>query len=646
MSDQGPDSPTEGGGAPTVLGLLGDRYEVRRQIARGGMADVYLAYDRQLSRDVAIKVLFPEFSRDDSFVRRFRREAQSVANLTHPNIVGIYDWGEQDETYYIVMEYVEGRSLSDILRQEGNLHPDRAADVAADIAAALAFAHRSGVIHRDVKSANVLVTDGGQVKVADFGIAQLAGVPEVDMTQVDSVVGTAAYLSPEQAQGFPLDPRSDLYSLGCVLFEMLTSRPPFTGDTPMAIAYRQVQEPAVAPSTLAEGVPASLDAICLKLLAKNPANRYPSADEVRADLRRYRAGQPVVAEPVAGPDDIAPVPGEQLVVLDESPRRVGILVFSLIVLFAVLAGLLALLVNNLSPSSSAASEAVPNVVGIEVGKARDTLASAGFVPITQFEENSQYPENTVFAQSPGAGSKHDVGSEVVLRVSFGNTVAVPEVVGRQSTVAAAQLEALGFKVKEVDTYHPVAALGEVIKQDPPANKEIATGSTVTITVSKGPQPVNIPELKGKTQAEATNVLSNLGFQVSIVEEPSPDVDQGKVLRTDPPAGQPLAPGNTVTVVVSTGKFAVVPSVVGMPAAQAIGVLKQAGFVPSLTTQLLPLGHPDDGKVLSQDPPPGQKLDAGSVVTIRVGTSSVPPTTQPPSTTTTSTTTSTTSTTIP
>ena len=284
--------------------VLNGRYELHSRIARGGMAEVFLARDQVLDRAVAVKVLFPEFAADPSFVERFRREAQSAANLNHPAIVGVYDWGSYRGTYFIVMEYVRGRSLAEILRAEGTLHPDRAADIATDIAGALYFAHRNGVVHRDIKPGNVLITSQGQVKVADFGIARAIGGGNTDnLTQTGSVMGTATYFSPEQAQGLAVDPRSDLYSLGIVLYEMLCGRPPFSGESPVAIAYQHVQATVVPPREVNPDIPAGLEAITMKLLAKNPANRYATAEELRADLRRFREGQPVAAEsvlPVAG----------------------------------------------------------------------------------------------------------------------------------------------------------------------------------------------------------------------------------------------------------------------------------------------------------------------------------------------------------
>jgi len=281
--------------------VFNDRYEIHSRIGRGGMADVFLARDRLLDRPVAIKVLFPEYAADPNFVERFRREATAASNLNHPNIVGVYDFGRQGGTYFMVMEYVNGRTVGDILHSDGSLLPQRAADIASDVAAALGFAHRNGVVHRDVKPANILVSSTGAVKVADFGIARaMNAATEQDLTQAGAVMGTATYFSPEQAQGGNPDPRSDLYSLGIVMYEMVAGKPPFQGENPVAIAYKQVH---VAPQPLRDaepGVPAAYDAIVMKLLAKSPTARYPSADDLRTELRRFREGLPVAALAGAG----------------------------------------------------------------------------------------------------------------------------------------------------------------------------------------------------------------------------------------------------------------------------------------------------------------------------------------------------------
>ncbi len=381
--------------------IFNARYELHRRIARGGMADVFLARDSLLDRPVALKVLFPEFATDPTFVQRFRREAQAAANLSHPNIVSVYDWGEEGGTYFIVMEYIEGHSLAQTIKDEGRLHPDRAADITTDVAAALGFAHRNGVVHRDVKPGNVLISPSGQVKVADFGIARAVSNQE-NLTQAGTVMGTATYFSPEQARGESVDPRSDVYSLGVVLYEMITGRPPFTGDSPVAVAYKHVQEPVPPPRSRNPDIPPALEAVVLKAMAKDTADRYASAEDLRADLRRFREGAQVQAAAFAAPAPeatravttvAAPAGATQAIpyaqqtttmrqpddrYYEEPPRRNNTaFIVVLVALLAVLAGLLFLLATSLGLGDEQLAEVtVPNVVNQPQDEATRLLEGA------------------------------------------------------------------------------------------------------------------------------------------------------------------------------------------------------------------------------------------------------------------------------
>jgi serine/threonine-protein kinase len=619
---------------PTVFN---GRYELHRRLGRGGMAEVFLARDQLLDRPVAVKVLFPEFATDPSFVERFRREATAAANLNHPNIVGVYDWGEAEGTYFIVMEYVDGRTLSEILRDEGPLHPDRVADVGADVAAALGFAHRNGVVHRDVKPGNVLVTQTGQVKVADFGIARaITANADENLTQVGTVMGTATYFSPEQARGEPVDPRSDIYSLGCVLYELLVAKPPFSGETPVAIAYKHVQESPVPPRHLNIELPTAIEAIVLKCLAKNPANRYPSAEDLRADLRRFREGSGILAEPVMAPPvapdatsvvaatSAVPVAGAGAAAYydeddDEPKRSSGLFLAALILLLLVLAGMLYLLAqqfNGDDDGEDVAQVEVPNVIGEEVARAQEILEGRGFrVAVTQ-EANEEFDEGIVFDQDPGRGERVDEGSSVRLKVSAGaEAIPVPDVVGSPVAQARQLLEGRGFTVAIEEVNDEDAPVGEVVDQEPGPNEEAPRGSEVLLIVSKGPADRPVPDVVGKSISEASNLLGQAGFTVNQTSEPSNEIDEGVVIRTDPVKGTVRPKGSTVTVVVSSGPAeSTVPFVIGLTRENARNVIESNGFIVAEEGDTTGCS-PDGIRVVDQDPAGNTTAPDGSTVTI-------------------------------
>ncbi|HEV8116641.1 MAG TPA: Stk1 family PASTA domain-containing Ser/Thr kinase [Acidimicrobiales bacterium] len=644
------------------------RYELSRHIARGGMAEVYLAHDLLLDRPVALKVLFPELSVDRSFVERFRREAQAAANLSHQNIVSIFDWGEEEGTYFIVMEYVSGQPLSQVIRTEGRLQPDRAAQIAAGTAAALSNAHRNGVVHRDVKPGNILLDEQGQVKVTDFGIAR-AGDPKENLTQTGVVMGTATYFSPEQAQGLPTDQRTDVYSLGVVLYEMVTGRPPFAGETPVAIAYKHVKEPPVPPRKVEPTVPEDFEAIVLAAMEKDREDRYPTAAELRADLIRFARGQTpkavrvrgVLAGPVpAAPVDVpvadatmavAPVPGPTVVLPRASPEvrrapppapplvppspsadpdahkpRTGLFIGLSVGLLAILLVLLFLLARLLGFGGGAGEQvAVVDVVGKSFDEASVLLRDKGFEVAREERPDSGAAPGTVLAQDPEGGADADRGSKVKLTVAQAtSTVEVPSVVNLKQDEAEASLRERELVPVIEQVKSTSVGEGFVFEQSPTAKTQVDKGSRVTIRVSTGEGLPPVPDVANLPVAEAVSRLTAAGFKTRQVDENSPSVPAGNVTRTDPPAGGSLPKGATsVSVFVSRGAPSttvgkvVVPNVIGRDEAGARTALTGVGLAVEVQTSSG--GTP--GRVKAQSQAAGTRVDLGSTVTITLGAAS-------------------------
>ncbi len=626
---------------PTVFN---DRYELHRQIARGGMADVYLARDLLLDRPVAVKVLFDQFSKDQQFVERFRREAQRAANLNHPNIVSVFDWGEERGTYFIVMEYVEGRSLAEMIRTEGSIHPDKVAEISSEVAAALSFAHRNGIVHRDVKPGNVLVSPNGHVKVADFGIARALANVQSELTQAGTVMGTATYISPEQAQGMEIDPRSDLYSLGVMIYEMLSGRPPFAGETPVAVAYQHVQDSPVSPRAMGVSVAESLEAVTMKLLAKNPVNRYPTAEDLRNDLRRYQQGahdlkpsSPVGAtgRKLQHPVSVSKSPKQERVRRDDGFRRTALFTVFMGILLVVFGYLVVQFLDTIGveddgdTSIELSMSEVPNLIGTPIEQAREILSEAKLSVQMDYQTNIDYPENTVFDQDPTAGAKLEQAETVRLWVSKGTgPMTLIKVIGDSVSEAVRDLEAMGLRVDTVEFEDPVQPAGQVIDQNPVAGSEITPGTRVILFVSKGPAVEQIPDLENRPFLAAMNIISQLGWLASTSEEASETIPAGLVIRTEPPAQSKLSPGSRVEIVISSGlPMILVPSVTSLLEDSALQTLEGEGFQVNLIEELLPEGSVNDGRVISQSPEPELEVELGTIVTIVIGRSEL---TQPDS----------------
>ena len=611
--------------------MFNGRYELLRRIARGGMADVYLARDASLDRQVAVKVLFPEFANDPSFVERFRREAKAAANLNHPNIVGIYDWGQEQGTYYIVMEYVVGRSMADVMRSTGRLSPDRAAEIVSDVAEALSSAHNAGLVHRDIKLGNIIVSDDGQVKVADFGIATaLARRTGDNLTHIGSVMGTATYFSPEQAQGKALDGRSDLYSLGVVLYEMIVGKPPFTAETSTAVAVKHVQERPLAPSLLGASIVESLEAIILKLLAKNPANRYPKAEDLRADLRRYldgahripaRTGQtprvgtgerpatgsPPPLPPLSPPTQAPPSPSPPPSVPPAAGRpRTGPVAAAPPPGGGPPTGPRPRVPADPGPGSGPQPQYPPPAYYYEEvhrsdGWKRTVLLFLGLVVLVVALGFLAW----TFYDSLGLGNGNEPTETTV--PDSAALVDVPDVVGLSYGEADAQLRSVGLLPEpsyQVNTGQPE---NTVFAQHPPAGQRIEEGATVALTVSQGEIP-RVPPVRGRNRVDATEILRSAGYEVIVIEGPS-QAEAGIVVGQEPSSNTELAPGEAVTITVSTGPGQIfVPDVRGQTLSQAFQTLIGQGF--RVGERREPSTTVEEGGIIGTNPPSGFPVSAG------------------------------------
>ena len=550
---------------PTVVG---GRYELGELLGRGGMAEVRKGIDTRLGRVVAVKRLRTDLASDATFQARFRREALSSASLNHPSIVAVYDTGEEMSTDgsdvaqpYIVMEFVAGRTLRDILREGRKILPERALEITSGVLSALDYSHRAGIIHRDIKPGNVMLTPSGDVKVMDFGIARAISDASSTMTQTAAVVGTAQYLSPEQARGETVDSRSDVYSAGCLLYELLTGRPPFVGDSPVAVAYQHVREPASPPSDHDTDLPAEIDAIVMKALAKRLEDRYQSAAAMRSDIERYLAGRPVHAvvppapqattliPPVDPPVDttatrpVAPPPDEE-----DRGGRTGIMIALGLLLILLIAGA-AYLLPRLFEKPVEQTQ-VPNLIGLSEKQARAAIGDAGLgVGSVDFQADQDVAKDKVISQDPNRDQYVDPGSDIDFVVSTGKPlVTVPSVVGQDKDAAAAALRNAKLKVTLQQTPSDEPA-GQVLTTDPAGGESVPQGTTVTISFSDGPE--QIPDVVGMQQKDAEKAIRDAGFQPDVLESSSTTEPKGTVIKQSPQAGQTADQGSTVTILVSS-----------------------------------------------------------------------------------------------
>ena len=613
---------------------LSDRYELGEILGFGGMSEVHLARDHRLHRDVAVKVLRADLARDPSFYLRFRREAQNAAALNHPAIVAVYDTGEaatpRGPLPYIVMEYVDGVTLRDIVHNDGPMPPRRALEVIADACQALNFSHQHGIIHRDVKPANIMISRAGAVKVMDFGIARALADTGNPVTQTAAVIGTAQYLSPEQARGERVDARSDVYSLGCVLYEMLTGEPPFVGDTPVAVAYQHVREDPVPPSQKRPGISPELDAVVLKALAKNPDNRYQTAAEMRADLVRVHSGEKPEAPKVLTHADRSQMMASRggarsdggatpAAYEFQDARRGGavgrgLIALAILSILTVVVGL----AINLSGGGKPRAVQVPDVRGKVSADAIAELQNKGFKVRTQQKPDNVVAPDHVISTDPAGDASINAGDEVAISVSTGpEQHEIPDVSGLGYAEAVKKLTAAGFgKFKQTEATSTSSQRDKVLNTVPPANTTVPITGEITLVVGTGPVTRSVPDVTGQTTEQATKNLNTVGFTTVLTAPVDALEPAGQVLAVDPAAGTDAELDTTITLKVSKGNQFVMPNLMGQFWVDAEKNLRALGWTGVLVKSPdVPNSGQRTNAVVTQGPAPGAKLAFNDPVTL-------------------------------
>lgn len=642
----------------TTPRTLSSRYELGEILGFGGMSEVHLARDTRLDRDVAIKVLRADLARDPTFYLRFRREAQNAAALNHPAIVAVYDTGEAETEAgplpFIVMEYVDGDTLRDIVRAEGPMAPRRAMEVIADVCAALDFSHRNGIVHRDVKPANIMINNAGAVKVMDFGIARAIADSSSPMTQTAAVIGTAQYLSPEQARGEQVDARSDVYSLGCVLFEILTGEPPFKGDSPVAVAYQHVREDPQLPSLVNDTVPRELDSIILKAMAKNPANRYQSAAEMRTDLVRVLGGQRPSAPMVMNDEDRTTILGsvdsrqadfsgaDKPAAVAAAPRasrhgepedrprnRRGLKIALISAASIIVVAIVGAFLWSLGPGADPKSVTVPSVVGLASDEAQRELENVGLRVTVQEKPDASVPEGSAIGTNPAAGSQTESPGDIQLDVSSGpQQVQVPRLTGRTQQEASDALNEVGLELDPTVARAPSTPenLDKVVEQNPSSGVSMNADSQVRITLGSGPAQVRMPNVVGQLVDVAQPNVEGAGLRVQVqnIDSSQP---VGQVVSTDPAGGANVAENTVVTLRVSNGDKIPMPDLSGLTEAQALTALESAGWTGTAsnlsTSRQSTLDPLMVGRVVNQTQPAGSEISKNDTITVSIGALGIP-----------------------